>query len=57
MAKIVREHRVVVTLSASERLMFRAMVKRRGFRSMSEMVRYLVRAHEEDTRPGRGEKP
>lgn len=46
----IRPHKVVVALNASERLLFRAVAKRRGFRSMSEMIRYLVRAYDEDTR-------
>jgi len=51
--KTQRDHQIEIKLSASERLLFKAVTKRRGFRNISEMVRYVVRAYEEDTREGR----
>lgn len=46
-----RELQVLVKLSPAERLLWRAVTNRRGFKNMSEMVRYVVRAYEETTRP------
>ena len=54
--KTAREHVLRLRLSASERLLFKAVAKRRGFRNVSEMIRYVVRAYEEDTRERSKEK-